>query len=108
MLNEEALSASSAHTRACGPVTPDEPAEGAPRYSEAAGVEHHPQVTDFLPRRYRTIGAAGGRGRGDDGGGRGAVLVCRAARGDVWLRECGGVRSVGRGRARGVAVGRRA
>ena len=34
----------------------DEPADGAPRYSEAAGVEHHPQVTDFLPRRYRTIG----------------------------------------------------
>lgn len=35
----------------------DEPAEGAPRYSEAAGVEHHPQVTDFIPRKYRTIGA---------------------------------------------------
>ena len=56
MLSEEALSASSAHT-ALRAVTPDEPAEGAPRYSEAAGIEHHPQVTDFLPRRYRMIGA---------------------------------------------------
>ncbi len=55
VLSEEALSASSAHT-ALRAVTPDEPAEGAPRYSDAAGVEHHPQVTDFLPRRYRMIG----------------------------------------------------
>ena len=28
----------------------------APRYSDAAGVENHPQITDFVPRRYRTIG----------------------------------------------------
>jgi hypothetical protein len=35
---------------------PDENvAEGAPRYGEAAGIEHHPQITDFLPRRYGTI-----------------------------------------------------
>jgi hypothetical protein len=54
-LNEEALSASTAHL-ALRASTPDEPAEDAPRYSEAAGVEHHPQVTDFLPRRYRSIG----------------------------------------------------
>ena len=33
----------------------DEPTADGPRYSEAAGVEHHPQVTDFLPRRYRSI-----------------------------------------------------
>ena len=33
-------------------------ADTAPRYSDAAGVEHHPQVTDFLPRRYRTIASA--------------------------------------------------
>jgi hypothetical protein len=26
-----------------------------PRYSEAAGVENHAQVTDFVPRRYRSI-----------------------------------------------------
>jgi hypothetical protein len=25
------------------------------RYSDAAGVENHPQITDFIPRRYRTI-----------------------------------------------------
>ena len=57
MLNEEALSASTAHL-ALRAVAPDEPAdaEDAPRYSEAAGIEHHPQVSDFLPRRYRTIG----------------------------------------------------
>ena len=29
--------------------------DDAPRYSDAAGVENHPQVTDFVPRRYRTI-----------------------------------------------------
>ena len=26
-----------------------------PRYSEAAGVENHAQITDFVPRRYRAI-----------------------------------------------------
>ena len=56
VLNEEALSASSAHL-ALRAVTSEEPAEDAPRYSEVASVEHHPQVTDFFPRRYRTIGA---------------------------------------------------
>jgi hypothetical protein len=33
----------------------DASADDAPRYSDAAGVENHPQVTDFIPRRYRTI-----------------------------------------------------
>ena len=56
VLNEEALSASTAHL-AMRAGAADEPAEGAPRYSDAAGVEHHPQVTDFFPRRFRTIGA---------------------------------------------------
>lgn len=27
----------------------------APRYGEQAGVEHHPQVTDFVPRRKRAL-----------------------------------------------------
>jgi hypothetical protein len=54
VLNEEALSASSAHL-AIRATTVDEPAERGPRYSEAAGFEHHPQISDFLPRRYRTI-----------------------------------------------------
>jgi hypothetical protein len=53
VLNEEALSASSAHLALRS--DDDEPAAGGPRYSDAAGVEHHPQVTDFLPRRYRSI-----------------------------------------------------
>jgi hypothetical protein len=34
-------------------------AEDAPRYSDAAGVENHPQVTDFVPRRYSTIALLG-------------------------------------------------
>ena len=33
--------------------------EDAPRYSDAAGVENHPQVTDFVPRRYSTIALLG-------------------------------------------------
>jgi len=54
VLHEEALSASSAHLALR--VDDDESTAGGPRYSDAAGVEHHPQVTDFLPRRYRSIG----------------------------------------------------
>jgi hypothetical protein len=55
VLNEEVLSASSSHAilRA---FDSDDASHEAPRYSDAAGVEHHPQVTDFVPRRYRTIG----------------------------------------------------
>ncbi len=34
-------------------------AEDAPRYSDAAGVENHPQVTDFVPRRYSTLAFMG-------------------------------------------------
>lgn len=55
MLNEEALSASTAHL-ALRATTPEETVDDAPRYSEAAGIEHHPQVTDFMPRKFRTIG----------------------------------------------------
>jgi hypothetical protein len=55
VLSEEALSASTAHL-ALRASTPEEPADVAPRYSDAAGIEHHPQVTDFLPRRFRSIG----------------------------------------------------
>jgi hypothetical protein len=42
----------------------DERVDDGPRYSDAAGVEHHPQVTDFFPRRYRTIGALAAIGVG--------------------------------------------
>ena len=54
VLNEEALSASSAHLamRDADLGT----AGGARRYSDRAGVEHHPQVTDFLPRSYWALG----------------------------------------------------
>src|SRR6478736_5329474 len=34
-------------------------ADNAPRYTDAAGVENHPQVTDFVPRRYSTIALLG-------------------------------------------------
>jgi hypothetical protein len=54
VLNEEVLSASSAHL-ALRAAIPDDAADDTPRYSEAAGVENHPQVTDFLPRRFGTI-----------------------------------------------------
>lgn len=55
VLNEEVRSASSAQT-ARQSVASSDSATAAPRYSDAAGVENHPQITDFVPRRYRTIG----------------------------------------------------
>jgi hypothetical protein len=54
VLNEEVLSASASHL-AVHAMARDDEASDAPRYSDAAGVENHPQVTDFVPRRYRTI-----------------------------------------------------
>jgi hypothetical protein len=54
VLNEEILSGSS--SRSPFRTTADEqPAYQPMRYSDAAGVENHPQITDFVPRRYRTI-----------------------------------------------------
>jgi len=54
VLNDEVLSAT--NNRIAARTTADEDtAYQAPRYSEAAGVQHHPQITDFVPRRYRTI-----------------------------------------------------
>jgi hypothetical protein len=55
VLNEEVLSASSSHA-VLRAFDQDDASREAPRYSDAAGVEHHPQITDFVPRRYRTIG----------------------------------------------------
>jgi hypothetical protein len=54
VLNEEVLSASSSHA-VLRAFDHDDAARETPRYSDAAGVEHHPQITDFVPRRYRTI-----------------------------------------------------
>jgi hypothetical protein len=54
MLKDEILSASNNH--ASLRATSDGGTSGdAPRYSDAAGVENHPQITDFIPRRYPTI-----------------------------------------------------
>jgi hypothetical protein len=55
VLNEEARSASGAHAARQSSTTSDSSSQ-APRYSDVAGVENHPQITDFVPRRYRTIG----------------------------------------------------
>ncbi len=54
VLNEEILSVSSG--RAARVSSADHDTSQAPRYSDAAGVENHPQVTDFIPRKYRSIG----------------------------------------------------
>ena len=53
VLNEEALSASTAHL-ALRRGDVELAAAKTQRYSEQAGVEHHPQITDFLPRRFST------------------------------------------------------
>jgi hypothetical protein len=58
VLSEDALAASTSHTALRARDGERSAADDAPRYSDAAGVEHHPQVTDFLPRRYRTIALA--------------------------------------------------
>lgn len=54
VLKDEVLAASNHHA-ALRAVSEASLAADAPRYSDAAGVENHPQVTDFVPRRYRTI-----------------------------------------------------
>jgi hypothetical protein len=51
VLNEEVLSASRSHLALR--AAPAERAEG--RYGEAAGVERHPHVSDFVPRRLGSI-----------------------------------------------------
>jgi hypothetical protein len=54
VLNEEVLSASAARS-SFRAVADEAPAHQPMRYSDAAGVENHPQITDFVPRRYATI-----------------------------------------------------
>src|SRR3954466_10900262 len=54
VLKEEVRSASGSRATLRAAVEDD-----APRYSDAAGVENHPQVTDFVPRRYSTIALLG-------------------------------------------------
>jgi hypothetical protein len=54
VLKEEVLSAPNS-AAALLKFSNSNPTSGAPRYSDAAAVENHPQVTDFVPRRYGTI-----------------------------------------------------
>jgi len=56
VLKDEVLAASNNYATLRA-KTDLEPAVDAPRYSDAAGVENHPQITDFIPRRYSTIAA---------------------------------------------------
>lgn len=51
VLNDEVRAASGV-SLAAGATGAD---PDAPRYGEQAGVEHHPQVTDFVPRRKRAV-----------------------------------------------------
>lgn len=55
VLNDEVLSASSSHVALRAMADGRDSNQDAPRYSDAAGVENHPQVTDFVPRRHRTV-----------------------------------------------------
>jgi hypothetical protein len=52
VLHEEARTAAGLH--ATTRMSMNDGAQ-APRYGELAGVEHHPQVTDFVPRRKRAV-----------------------------------------------------
>lgn len=55
VLNEEIVAASATHNaiRSAGATT--KPRENASRYGEAAGVKHHPRISDFVARNCRTI-----------------------------------------------------
>ena len=52
VLNEEVLSASNGNALANSNVL--EPGD-TPRYGAGANIENHPQVTSFVPRRFRTL-----------------------------------------------------
>src|SRR5262245_36877797 len=54
VLKEEVLSASGARGT-LRTIAQSTAPDNSPRYSDAASVENHPQVTDFVPRRYSTI-----------------------------------------------------
>jgi len=50
VFNEEALAAGNLNEDGAAPIPGD-----TPRYGAGANIENHPQVTDLVPRRYRTI-----------------------------------------------------
>jgi hypothetical protein len=63
VLNDEARTASGLNLAAESEFDPN-----APRYGEQAGIEHHPQITDYVPRRKRALIVALTAGLGVAGG----------------------------------------
>ena len=55
VLNEEALAASAMGITARSRDELSRTPGDTPRYGAGANIENHPQVTDFVPRRYRVI-----------------------------------------------------
>ena len=55
VMKEEVLSASFAAYNSSPHNAGMEPGD-TPRYGVGANIENHPQITDFVPRRYRVIG----------------------------------------------------
>jgi hypothetical protein len=55
VLNEEVLSASSSHVSLRASAREGHLSGRAPRYSDAAAVDNHPLISDFVPRRLRSI-----------------------------------------------------
>jgi hypothetical protein len=53
VLNEEVRAAG--HVAEQSPISMHAHSADAPRYGEQASIENHPQVTDFVPRRYRIV-----------------------------------------------------
>ena len=53
VLNEEVRAAGCVSTALAQPD--EQTPEDAPRYGEQANIEHHPQVTDFVPRRFGKV-----------------------------------------------------
>jgi hypothetical protein len=52
VLNDEARTAAGLHTSV---VMSNHDQAEAPRYGEMASIEHHPQITDYVPRRKRAM-----------------------------------------------------
>ena len=55
VLNEEALTASAMGITARSGSDLSRAGGDTPRYGAGANIENHPQITDYVPRRYRVI-----------------------------------------------------
>jgi hypothetical protein len=88
VLNEEVLTASAMGIAARNRGDLSRQPGDTPRYGAGANIENHPQVTDYVPRRYRGIAAVmlAGLALGACG-----ELVANYA--DVLSKACGGVTS---------------